>query len=246
MEKFDANDLTILILYRGDTLQRMENLLLVVDALVAAFSTNIFVREAAPYNNGILEKCLAGKAEYEFVEDDTPVLFKTRHFNEMLRNVATQFASIWDTDAMAYDEAIMDSIGCLRLGDTRLALPYNGVYLDTTDILRKRYIATRDFGVFHRNMQKMSRLQQHVMVGGAVLFDKAAFLSLGGENEAYYGWGDDDFDRYLRFMNAGMRIHRSGQVLFHLSHPRGDNSGFNNTLHEMRSKAELSKTRRGL
>lgn len=246
MEKHDASDLTILILYRGDTLQRLENLLLVVNALNTVLNTAIYVREASAYNNRILAQCLADTVRYEYVRDDSPVLYKTRHFNEMLRNVDTPFASIWDADAMSYGEAVIDCIGQLRNGKTQLALPYNGVYLDTTDILRKRYIETQDFGVLHRNIQKMNRLQQHIMVGGAVLFSKAAFLSLGGENEAYYGWGDDDFDRYLRFMNAGYSIHRSSQVLFHLSHPRGDNSGFSCTLHELRSKAELSKTRRGL
>ena len=65
---------------------------------------------------------------------------------------------------------------------------------------------------------------------------------LGGENENYYGWGDDDYDRYIRFMNNGYAIYRSKNVLFHLTHPRSYNSNYNSKLHQQISKAELLKT----
>ena len=89
----------------------------------------------------------------------------------------------------------------------------------------------------------MERLTERVMVGGAVMMDRQKFLLIGGENEAYYGWGDDDYDRYIRFMNHGLKIYRSKNVLFHLSHPRGINSGFNTELHSKISKGELHKTK---
>lgn len=246
MENFDARDVTFLILYRGDTLLRLENLLLVVDSLRFSFSTNIYVREAAAYNNGILAQMLSNKVRYEFVTDDTPTLYKTRHFNEMIANVNTPYMAIWDTDAIAYDSAIIECLENLRNGKAKLALPYNGVYLDTSDIIRRLYIKTRSIDTFRLNMQKMTRLQQHIMTGGAVMMDRNTFISLGAENEAYYGWGDDDFDRYIRFMNAGYAIYRSKEVLFHLSHPRGSNSGFNTHFREAYSKKELNKTKRGV
>lgn len=245
MEKFDARDVTIMILYRGDSIQRLENLLEVVNALNVDLSTCIYIREASPYNIGILPKLVDRDVRYEFVEDDDPVLYKTCHFNEMLQRVTTPFVSIWDTDAIAYADAIKECILKLRDGSVQMALPYNGVCLDTSDMIRRLYLRTHDFGVLQRNLQKMGRLQPHFLTGGAVIMNRKIFLKLGAENEAYYGWGDDDFDRYIRFMNAGLKIYRSSSVLFHLSHPRGYNSEFDTMLRQLHSKGELNKTRRG-
>ena len=103
---------------------------------------------------------------------------------------------------------------------------------------------TNDIGVLTRQMQKMRRLQNHVLTGGAVLMERTTFALLGNENENYYGWGDDDFDRYIRFLNGGYGIFRSNNVLFHLSHMRGHNSSFSSHLKELYSKAILSKTKR--
>lgn len=104
------------------------------------------------------------------------------------------------------------------------------------------YISTGDFGVLDANSRLMRRLSGHLLTGGSVLMKLGAFCSLGGENEAYYGWGDDDFDRYIRFMKAGLNIYRSKTPLFHLCHPRGTNSGYASAVREAASKAELSRT----
>lgn len=105
---------------------------------------------------------------------------------------------------------------------------------------------TNEMGVLTRQMQKMRRLQNHVLTGGAVLMERTTFALLGNENENYYGWGDDDFDRYIRFLNSDYGIFRSSKVLFHLSHIRGQNSSFSSILKELYSKAILSNTKRAL
>ena len=61
------------------------------------------------------------------------------------------------------------------------------------------------------------------------------------QKNMYYGWGDDDFDRYIKFMNNGNRIFRTDNILFHLSHERV-NSNYSSKYREQLSKAELYKT----
>ena len=224
--KYNAKDTTILILYRGDSLERLENVIAVTNDLHSHFDMNIHVREAAPLCNNILPRMMSSDIKYEFVEDDDPTLYKTWHFNEMIRSVGTRFLGIWDADVIADREAVIECINQLRAGTAQLALPYNGV--------------------LKRQMQKMRRLQNHVLTGGAVLMNRDTFSLLGNENENYYGWGDDDYDRYIRFYNGGYNIFRSNTVLFHLSHQRGQNSGFSSRLKELYSKAELSRTKRTL
>jgi len=231
-----------MILYRGDTIQRLENVVEIIRILSSFSNVVVYIREATNYNNKIIQSSVKSFTNYEFVIDRDPILHKTKHFNEMLRNVTTEFVGIWDTDVIAYKESFLECFEKLKKGEVTLALPYNGVCLDTSSIIRQVYLQKQKFDILVDNMQKMKRLQPYVLTGGAVLMHTETFRLLGGENENYYGWGDDDYDRYIRFMNNGYAIYRSKNVLFHLTHPRSYNSNYNSRLHQQISKAELLKT----
>ncbi len=240
--KQKATDITILILIRTDSIARLENVIAVIRHLQSHFDTNIYLLEADRHCNGILRELLGSSIRYEFVEDNDPILYKTWYFNRMLETFNTPFVAIWDADTIVESAAINECLKELRKGNTDIALPYNGVCLDTSEILRTLYFKKQDETVLVRNINKMNRMSEHILVGGSVMMNRQKFMSIGGENEAYYGWGDDDFDRYIRFMNHGLKIYRSKNVLFHLSHPRGKNSGFNTELHKKISKEQLYKT----
>ena len=123
-----------------------------------------------------------------------------------------------------------------------MALPYNGICLDTSEVIADCYMQSSDFNILDTYSYLMKRLQPQRLTGGAVIMNKDAFFNLGGENENYYGWGDDDYDRYIRFYQSGAPIFRSNTPLFHLSHPRGENSRFSSSAFAIASKIELSKT----
>lgn len=240
--KQQAADMTILILIRTDSIARLENVIAVIRHLQKSLDTNIYLLEADSYCNGILQGLLGNSIRYEFVEDDDPVLHKTWHFNRMLEKVNTPFVAIWDADTIAESTAISECLDELRKGNVDIALPYSGICLDTSEILRTLYLKKQDEAVLVHHIRKMNRMSEHILVGGAVIMNRQKFMDIGGENEAYYGWGDDDFDRYIRFMNNDLKIFRSRNILFHLSHPRGKNSGFSTELHQKVSKGELYKT----
>lgn len=244
--KIEATDITIMILIRADSVARLENVMAVIRHLCRCLHTHIYLREADCYCNGILETLSDKNIKYEFVEDDDPILYKTWHFNRMMEHVNTPFVAIWDADTIAESVAIGQCLDELRKGDADMALPYNGVCLDTSNILRTLYLKKQDENILMHNIGKMERLSERVMTGGAVMMSLRKFIDIGGENEAYYGWGDDDYDRYIRFMNHDLKIYRSRNVLFHLSHPRGMNSRFNTELHSRISKGELYKTQNNM
>jgi predicted glycosyltransferase involved in capsule biosynthesis len=244
--KLQATDTTILILIRMDSIERLENTIAVIQHFQRHIDTNIYLLEADKHCNGILQKMVGDSVRYEFVEDDDPVLYKTWYFNRMLKTVSTPFVAIWDVDTIAESTAIGECIDELRKGNADISLPYNGVCLDTSRIFRTLYLKKQDEAILVRNIHKMNRLSEHILVGGAVMMNRQKFITLGGENEAYYGWGDDDYDRYVRFMNHGLKIYRSKNVLFHLTHPRGINSRFNTELHQRISKGELHRTQNRL
>ncbi len=235
-------DLTILILVRLDSISRLQNILIVSDFLCSHLSAEIHIREASSFNNGILARLLSNSVIYEWVEDNSPILHKTKHFNKMLARVDTKFVSIWDADVLCNMKYVDQCIEKLRNNEADMALPYNGVCLDTSEIIKELFYNSHDISIFEKYYQFMQRLNQHRLVGGAVIMNTEVFKRLGGENESYYGWGDDDFDRYIKFMNNGKKIFRTNNILFHLSHERGVNSNYSSKVREYLSKAELYKT----
>ena len=160
----------------------------------------------------------------------------------MLEQVSTANVGIWDTDTIAYSTSIIECINVLQNRNALMALPYNGICLDTSEVIADCYMQSSDFNILDTYSYLMKRLQPQRLTGGAVIMNKDAFFNLGGENENYYGWGDDDYDRYIRFYQSGAPIFRSNTPLFHLSHPRGENSRFSSSAFAIASKIELSKT----
>ena len=114
--KAALKDVTFLILVRLDSVQRLENVIAVTDALLKYFNTNVTVLEAANYNNGILKSLLNKKINYRFTEDKDPVLYKTRHFNSMIPDVTTKYLAIWDADVVVDKKSILEAVEQLAAG----------------------------------------------------------------------------------------------------------------------------------
>jgi len=239
----DLTDITFLILVRLDCVQRLENVLIVTERLKYYFNTHIKVREADNYNNGVLKNLLNKKISYEFVEDKDPVLYKTRHFNQMIKSISTSYIAIWDTDIVPDKKAVLQCMQRLRNNEKDVCYPYNGICYDIPEPIKILYFKKRDIRILSRHINKMDRLYPHLLVGGAVIVNKEKYLMAGGENEKYYGWGNDDFDRYFRYCGLGYNIYRANNPLFHLSHPRGNNSQYDSILSNKISSDILCRTK---
>lgn len=227
--KVDLSDVTFLILVRLDTIQRLENVLILIEQLKKKFKTNIYVREATHYRNNILSSMLCRSAKYEYVEDKDTVLHRTRHINQMVASTQTPYIAIWDTDIVVDKSAIIDCIHQLRSKVYDVAYPYNGQCYDVSSVIKPLYFSKRDIRFLFRHKEKMDLLYPDLFVGGAVLLNRTSYVSAGGENEKHYGWSNDDYDRFYRFNTLKYAIYRANKPLFHLSHPRKNNSNFINT-----------------
>ena len=240
--KIDLKDITFLILVRLDSVERLENTIIVANDFVKHFDTNVYVLEAGNYCNCILKKKLNKRIKYCFVEDRDPVLHKTLYYNRMVEESKTPFFAIWDTDIVVDKSAIVSVTEHLRNGKAEIALPYNGTCLDTAEIIRELYLKKRNVKMLYRHQNKMERLYARPLVGGAVFLSKEKFIEIGMDNEKHYGWGNDDFDRFYRANNYGLKIYQTENCLFHLWHPRSTNSYFRSDIQRYISTDELHKT----
>lgn len=82
------------------------------------------------------------------------------------------------------------------------------------------------------------------MGGGAIFIkrEKFDYAGAGGENEGFYGWGPEDWNRLEKWKRLGLKIQRTDGFLFHLTHPRDLNGGHSIDLQKTNAFYVLRKT----
>lgn len=243
--KYDLKDTTFVIPVRIDSMIRLENLLLTLENLESAFDTNIVVVEASYYNNGILKRLVSSSTSYHFIEDKDPVFHRTKHLNTISKQVNTKIIGIWDADIVLDSSQVFGAVQQLREGKCDFAYPYDGRFLDTSEILRNYYLVHKDISFLKRNTSRMNLLYSSTKEGnapgGAFLISTEKYKYSGLENEAFYGWGAEDGERYYRWLTLDYKKYRSKGVLFHLSHPRDQNGKIRSVYHEAKTMYEYNK-----
>ena len=86
-----------------------------------------------------------------FIEDKDNVLYRTKHLNRIYPEIKTDLIAMWDVDAVVDKKAVMEAVNSIRSREADVAYPYNGIFLDTSEVMRKYYIKMRDVRVLHRN-----------------------------------------------------------------------------------------------
>lgn len=223
MMKTDFSDVTFLVPIRLDSIVRLENILMSIKYLLAHFYTNVIVLEASRYNNSILKKLLPAEVKYLFVEDWDPIFHRTKYINMLFSASDTPFISIWDADIIISKEQLIDSILALRSGKYEVSFPYDGIFYDVHDTIRDVYIENNDISVLEHCISKLSLPYGLSMGGGALFINSKAFINSGKEDERFYGWGPEDWNRVEKWKILGYNIYRTKGPLFHLSHPRDVN-----------------------
>ena len=171
----------------------------------------------------------------QFVEDHNPIFYRTRYLNRMLREVRTPVAGIWDSDAIVRMEQVAEAVKHCMTGSV-LCYPYDGRYYYVSPYFSRLYKETGDFDVLVKNESLYGLPAGFYAVGGAFTIQVEKYLSAGGENENFYGWGPEDTERRERITTLSLPVSRTSGCLYHLCHPRGFNSEYAN---EERAVANL-------
>lgn len=127
--RFECKDVAFLLICRFDSIDRLENALMVTDFLVKNLETNIYFWEYGPFENGIFRKLMANDLKYTFCHDDNPILHRTKHLNTMIQHVKEKYVAIWDVDVIAPVNQIIKSVEKLRSG-IDFVYPYTLVSLN--------------------------------------------------------------------------------------------------------------------
>ena len=236
----------IYLIVKLDTLERLENTLAVSEYLAANFKANIYLWEIAPYQNGILENLLPGKVKYTFCKDEDPILHRTNYINRMVSTTSDKYLAIWDVDVIVPIPQVIAALQLLCKG-VDFVYPYERYFYDTSEELRKLYLETKNLVTLMEYRAFMNELYAPHPVGGVFMAERESYEKSGMENEAFYGWGIEDGERFQRWLSMGMTIKRINGPLFHFSHPRGINSYLHNeddTLIKRRLRISASRGKR--
>jgi len=162
----------------------------------------------------------------------------------MIKEVKTPFIAIWDVDVIVDKQLITDTMKKLRGGEADVAFPYNGEFYDTSNIIRTLFLKKKQIHLLHRNKDLMSLIYKDKHIGGAFMASTEKYIQSGMENEKFYGWGPEDFERYSRWQNLGFKIYRASGCMYHLSHPRDANGRYNSQRQMEITLSEYQKTRK--
>lgn len=239
--KFQAEDLTFLIPVRIDSITRLENVIYVVRYILKTCRCRILVLEALQFCNGFLKLLLPKSVKYVFIPDEDPVFYRTHYLNMMCNMAETPYIAIWDADVVVTGKQIIDALNVLRRGEADMAYPYDGNFIDVSDIIRRMFLKKgMSIKLLYDNIGKMKYpYSKGGMKGGGILVNREKYIAAGQENENFYGWGPEDFERYERWTHLGYKIFRSNGPMFHLTHPRDLNGAFNSAYQMERSNAEF-------
>lgn len=241
--KVDFKDVTFLIPIRIDSIMRLENLLMVTDFINSYLDTNILVLEASNYNNGLIDKLIGSSVQVLWREDFDPVFHRTFYINEMVKKCETKYVGVWDADVIIPVEQIDHALKELRNGSVDFVIPFDQ-FLDTSYIIRERYLKLRDIEILRKNEKKMLSLYENPKpVGGAFIVNRKIYSEAGMENEKFYGWGIEDGERINRLITLGTNYKHIQGKLYHLTHERGSNSQIQSQVERNQKSREFSRNR---
>lgn len=240
LTSIDNDRLSFVIPIRVESAERERNLDVVVEMLSGMEGVDVSILEGDERPLYQLKKAYKN-VRYRFVEDRDPVFHRTKYLNWLLRDAQGAVAGIWDTDVVTTCEQISDAVKAIRTGRAVMGFPYDGRFCSLSPEDSDQFVRDRSFERLDELVRTSHLAHGPHSVGGAFLVNRKLYLQSGGENEHFYGWGPEDAERAKRMEILGLPVYRASGPLFHLYHPRKENSWYGSADIELKNRQEFLK-----
>lgn len=222
-------------------MERLQNLKSAISLYANIPNVRFIILEAAPMP--ILPNVFMpenkNKIFYIYINDSNPVFHRTKYINQMLRQVTTSTAVVLDADIIMSTESLSAAIASHENVKATLSLPYDGrcfyVNQHCTEFFHK-YPSINTLEFIKHNLTLMNGFKT---VGGIYIISVKQYMQAGMENEHFSGWGPEDVERIHRLEILGHAVNRWPGAIYHLYHPRLNNSKFYNDNLAFKGKKEL-------
>ena len=239
-ELFSVNNdkISIVIPIRIDSLERERNLNVVVEKLSLLPNVDILILEGDFKSKCRLKKKY-NNVNYFFIYDTDPVFHRTKYINILLQKSKSPIVGVWDADVLLPEDQIIKAIDIIKSGKVIMSFPYDGHFYSLSQEDSNIFLKKMSINWLRENISKMNLTHGRHSVGGAFFVNRNEYINLGGENEKIYGWGPEDVERVKRLKGLGFQIFRTEGPLFHLYHPRNQNSWFFDKEIELQNRQVL-------
>ena len=232
--------ISFVIPIRVDSIERERNLDIVLEQLTVIENADVYLLEGDRQPLYRLKKDYPN-VHYRFVEDFEPVFYRTRYLNQLLQMATGTIVGIWDTDVLIPENQIVEAIRRIQTGKAVMSFPYDGRFYMLTPEDSDLLVKEKNFECLNEWIEKRFLAHGPHSVGGAFLVNRKQYLQVGGENEHFYGWGPEDAERAKRMEILGLPVYRAKGPLFHLYHPRKENSWYGSEELELQNREEFLK-----
>lgn len=180
----------------------------------------------------------------DYLRSDSKVFHRTKMLNDMATRSETEYIVNWDCDVFIPPMQMMQSMAALRSG-VAVSYPYDGRFARLERVMFKPLQTQLDIGISAGQVfkGKNGRPMPETSVGGAVIWNRDAFIDAGMENEYFISFGPEDVERWERMNKLGLNPHRAGGCLYHMNHYIGPDSSKANP-HFAANHRELDKMRK--
>jgi hypothetical protein len=249
---------------RYDNPDRIQNL----NTIINYYGSNIknckfiFIEDDKEHNKVFDSvKFIKGSTKFSFVENNS-TYYRTRALNIGMKMATHDVVVSLDTDCIVPIKSMMDCYEAL-MGDATVAWPYNGYFVDVGEPLRSEIINssfnhgdilnrldgkyTMPLTSVYKQFLVRCTSKDHLGTGGIVMFNKKRFLSIGGYNENFIGWGCEDNEIVSRVDILGHKKFRDTDVqsicfhLYHRSAERAENPFFDKNSVEWHKIKAMNK-----
>lgn len=220
IDNIERDEVAFVVAIRIDSIDRERNLDFLLEKLTNIPNSKVWIIEGDDRPRYTFKHSYSN-VYYLFKIDSDPVFYRTKYLNDMLKMVEAPIIGVWDTDIWVAEEQIQMAVDAIKKKKAVMSYPYDGrcCWLPPSDSNRFRENCSpetlNNYGIYRLNTN-----------GGAFFVNRKTYLAAGGENELFYGWGPEDTERIKRMEILRLPVFRSPGPLFHLYHPRNDNSKY--------------------
>lgn len=235
-----SSKVTLVIPVRIDSMERERNLDYLLSIFTRLENIEIFLVEGDKKSLYNLKHDYPN-VKYTFVPDLDQVFHRTKYLNWLIKQATGNIVGVWDTDVLVPGKQILAAINAIATGRAVMSFPYDGSFNFLNPEISSSIIKDKPLNISDMQFLPETYYLIRNSFGGAFFVNKEAYLDAGGENEHFYGWGPEDRERVRRLKILGLSIYRSSGPLFHLYHPRNENSMYVDRDMEFYNKKEYLK-----
>lgn len=233
-QQVTSDDLTIIIPLRVDSTNRLHNAISCTNSLLKSTTSRIIVGTHLPEK---IADYFDPRVELICIEDEQSQLFhRTRLVNDLAMHVDTEYFANLDCDIFVPPQQWLHVLNELRMNSADVVYPFDGKMIDIPSSYFP-WLENNDFDSLPFALRSLAHANS---VGGCVVWRRQSFLECGMENEHFVSWGFEDDERFVRAQILGLNIRRVPGNVFHLRHPRGENSSDSHP-HFLANKQELER-----